>query len=110
MIISNARNLQLHVSYNGMVNSECEVEIEKVFNSTVHLSFQVMEWRKFDIVIRSIIAEPQKYSCESEDERGHNLQSSRQSEHSSEKSDGGTYAVVVWYCVGVVVWCVGVVS
>ena len=43
MTITNARNLQLHVSYNGMVNSECEIEIEKAFNSTVHLSFQVME-------------------------------------------------------------------
>ena len=40
--MTNARNVQLHVSYNGMVNSECEVEIEKAFNTTVHLSFQVM--------------------------------------------------------------------
>ena len=54
MTISNARNLQLHVSYNGMGNSECEVEIEKAFNSTVHLSFQVMEWRILVIVIHQI--------------------------------------------------------
>ena len=43
MTITNARNLQLHVSYNGMGNSECEVEIEKALNTTVHLSFQVMQ-------------------------------------------------------------------
>ena len=49
-MITNARNLQLHISYNGMVNSDCEVEIEKAYNSTVHLSFQVME----SIVTRSI--------------------------------------------------------
>ena len=67
-MITNARNLQLHVSYNGMGNSECEVEIEKVFNSSVHLSFQVMEWRGFDSLIRSIFVEPQKYSCKGEDE------------------------------------------
>ena len=41
--MTNARNVQLHISYNGMVNSECEVEIEKAFNTTVHLSFQVMQ-------------------------------------------------------------------
>ena len=39
--LTNARNVQLHVSYNGMGNSEAEIEIEKAFNSTVHLSFQV---------------------------------------------------------------------
>ena len=39
--LTNARNVQLHISYNGMGNSECEVEIVKAFNSTVHLSFQV---------------------------------------------------------------------
>ena len=42
-MMTNARNVQLHISYNGMVNSECEVEIEKAFNTTVHLSFQVMQ-------------------------------------------------------------------
>ena len=40
--LTNARNVQLHISYNGMGNSECEVEIVKAFNSTVHLSFQVL--------------------------------------------------------------------
>ena len=39
--MTNARNVQLHISYNGMVNSECQVEIQKAFNTTVHLSFQV---------------------------------------------------------------------
>ena len=39
--LTNARNVQLHVSYNGMGNSEAEIDIEKAFNSTVHLSFQV---------------------------------------------------------------------
>ena len=40
-MMTNARNVQLHISYNGMVNSECQVEIQKAFNTTVHLSFQV---------------------------------------------------------------------
>ena len=39
--LTNARNVQLPVSYNGMGNSEAEIEIEKAVNSTVHLSFQV---------------------------------------------------------------------
>ena len=43
--LTNARNVQLHVSYNGMGNSEAEIEIEKAFNSTVHLSFQVRRGR-----------------------------------------------------------------
>merc|ERR1711953_926398 len=38
--MTNARNLQLHVSFNGMGNSECEVELDTIFNSSVHLSFQ----------------------------------------------------------------------
>ena len=41
VMMTNARNLQLHVSFNGMGQSECEVEIKKIFNSSVHLSFQV---------------------------------------------------------------------
>ena len=44
--LTNARNVQLHISYNGMGNSECEVEIVKAFNSTVHLSFQVQKSQK----------------------------------------------------------------
>ena len=39
--LTNARNVQLHLSYNGMGNSEAEVEITGAFNTTVHLSFQV---------------------------------------------------------------------
>eukprot|EP00091_Calanus_sinicus_P018072 TRINITY_DN4010_c0_g1_i1.p1 TRINITY_DN4010_c0_g1~~TRINITY_DN4010_c0_g1_i1.p1 ORF type:complete len:253 (-),score=74.23 TRINITY_DN4010_c0_g1_i1:160-918(-) len=39
-MMTNARNIQLHISFNGMSKSECEVEILKAFNSTVHLSFQ----------------------------------------------------------------------
>ena len=46
--LTNARNVQLHVSYNGMGNSECEVDIQKAFNTTVHLSFQVS---RFEIVL-----------------------------------------------------------
>ena len=53
--ITNARNLQLHLSYNGMVNSEAEIEIEKAFNSTVHLSFQVMERRIFCLVLSALV-------------------------------------------------------
>ena len=41
VMMTNARNIQLHISFNVMSKSECEVEILKAFNSTVHLSFQV---------------------------------------------------------------------
>ena len=41
VMMTNARNLQLHVSFNGMGNSECDVELDTIFNSSVHLSFQV---------------------------------------------------------------------
>ena len=40
-MMTNARNLQLHVSFNGMGNSECDIELDTIFNSSVHLSFQV---------------------------------------------------------------------
>jgi hypothetical protein len=40
VMMTNSRNLQLHVSFNGMGNSECEVELDTIFNSSVHLSFQ----------------------------------------------------------------------
>ena len=41
VMMTNARNVQLHVSFNGMGNSECDVELDTIFNSSVHLSFQV---------------------------------------------------------------------
>ena len=38
--MSDAVNVQLHISYNGMTNSEVEVNIEKAYNTSVHVSFQ----------------------------------------------------------------------
>ena len=38
--MSDAVNVQLHISFNGMSNSEVEVTIDKAYNSSVHVSFQ----------------------------------------------------------------------
>ena len=38
--MTDAVNVQLHISFNGMSNSEVVVMIEKAYNSSVHISFQ----------------------------------------------------------------------
>ena len=38
--MTDAVNLQLHISFNGMTDSEVEVSVEKAYNSSVHVSFQ----------------------------------------------------------------------
>ena len=38
--MTDAVNVMLHISFNGMSNSEVEVKIEKAYNSSVHVSFQ----------------------------------------------------------------------
>ena len=40
MEMTDAVNVMLHISFNGMSNSEVEVKIEKAYNSSVHVSFQ----------------------------------------------------------------------
>ena len=38
--LRDAVNVQLHISYNGMTDSEVEVMVEKAYNTSVHVSFQ----------------------------------------------------------------------
>ena len=38
--LTDAVNVQLHISYNGMSDSEVEVMVEKAHNTSVHVSFQ----------------------------------------------------------------------
>ena len=38
--MTDAVNAALHISFNGMTNSEGEVMMEKTYNTTVHVSFQ----------------------------------------------------------------------
>ena len=38
--MTDAVNVQLHISFNGMKNSEVKVKIDKAYNSSVHVSFQ----------------------------------------------------------------------
>ena len=38
--MTDAVNLQLHISFNGMTDSEVEVMVNKAYNSSVHVSFQ----------------------------------------------------------------------
>ena len=40
MEMTDAVNVMLHISFNGMSNSEVEVMIEKAYNTSVHVSFQ----------------------------------------------------------------------
>ena len=38
--MTNAVNVQLHISFNGMTDSEVEVKLDKTYNTSVHVSFQ----------------------------------------------------------------------
>ena len=38
--MTDAVNAALHISFNGLTNSEVEVMMEKTYNTTVHVSFQ----------------------------------------------------------------------
>ena len=38
--MTDAVNAALHISFNGMTNSEVEVMMDKTYNTTVHVSFQ----------------------------------------------------------------------
>ena len=38
--MTNAVNVQLHISFNSMTDSEVEVKLDKTYNTSVHVSFQ----------------------------------------------------------------------
>ena len=61
--LTNARNVQLHLSYNGMGNSEAEVEISGAFNTTVHLSFQVHLPTSLDFTIKRCLTRTHLSVC-----------------------------------------------
>ena len=38
--MTNTVNVQLHISFNSMTDSEVEVKLDKTYNTSVHISFQ----------------------------------------------------------------------
>ena len=71
-------------------NSECEVELDTIFNSSVHLSFQVkyLQTRHY-IWLKSKLTEPKEHSCHPEDEGRWADGHSCLAECATEESNGG---------------------
>ena len=67
--------------------SECEVELDTIFNSSVHLSFQVDNLVDLAL-IPNHVAEPKEHPGDLEDERRRADACARLPERAPEESDG----------------------